>query len=400
LPTDTTIADSTTSAVNGTLTNGPTWVAGAPFDITPPVQYTLTATGDGNGSVTLSPAGGTYNAGTTVTLTPVPNSGYKFDSWGGTNAGDLSDNGDGTWNITMDANKEVTANFVVSNEVTVSFQQGVDSYAGTVDTFIMASDTTTSRGDELWVEWDGEDGGTGLANFGLIRFEDIFGPGQIPTGSTIVSAQLYYTVNNEGSDGNVNEVIVGWTEAVTWNSFGSTAGVQTEDYGASVATASASPTGKYSIDVTSSIASWSSNPTANKGWIFRPTSGTTNGVEFRSSEYGTQADRPLLEVTYSTSGPANQAPDQPVVVQPLDDATDISTSPTLEVTVTDPESDPMDVTFYGRAAGGSAEDFTIVVLPDTQFYSESYPATFAAQTQWIVDNKDAMNIVYVAHEGR
>jgi len=59
----------------------------------------------------------------------------------------------------------------------------------------------------------------------------------------------------------------------------------------------------------------------------------------------------------------------------------------------------MDVTFYGREAGGSAEDFTIVVLPDTQFYSETYPATFAAQTQWIVDNKDAMNIVYVAHEG-
>jgi len=47
----------------------------------------------------------------------------------------------------------------------------------------------------------------------------------------------------------------------------------------------------------------------------------------------------------------------------------------------------------------SAENFTIVALPDTQFYSESYPAIFTAQTQWIVDNKDALNIVYVAHEG-
>ena len=43
--------------------------------------------------------------------------------------------------IIMDANKTVTANFIVSSEVTVSFQQGVDSYAGTVDTFIMESDT-------------------------------------------------------------------------------------------------------------------------------------------------------------------------------------------------------------------------------------------------------------------
>lgn len=45
------------------------------------------------------------------------------------------------------------------------------------------------------------------------------------------------------------------------------------------------------------------------------------------------------------------------------------------------------------------EDFTIVVLPDTQYYSESYPNTFYSQTEWIVDNKDELNIVYVAHLG-
>ncbi|MGC1378152.1 MAG: metallophosphoesterase, partial [Anaerolineales bacterium] len=37
--------------------------------------------------------------------------------------------------------------------------------------------------------------------------------------------------------------------------------------------------------------------------------------------------------------------------------------------------------------------------PDTQYYSDSYPATFAAQTQWIANNKAALNIVYVAHLG-
>ncbi len=45
------------------------------------------------------------------------------------------------------------------------------------------------------------------------------------------------------------------------------------------------------------------------------------------------------------------------------------------------------------------EDFTIIVLPDTQYYSQSRPDIFSAQTQWVVDNKDALNIVYVAHEG-
>lgn len=47
----------------------------------------------------------------------------------------------------------------------------------------------------------------------------------------------------------------------------------------------------------------------------------------------------------------------------------------------------------------SAEDFTIIILPDTQFYSKSYPAIFSTQTQWIVDNKGALNIAYVAHVG-
>jgi 3',5'-cyclic AMP phosphodiesterase CpdA len=38
--------------------------------------------------------------------------------------------------------------------------------------------------------------------------------------------------------------------------------------------------------------------------------------------------------------------------------------------------------------------FTIVALPDTQLYSKSLPATFAAQTQWIKDNTISRNIVF------
>ena len=45
------------------------------------------------------------------------------------------------------------------------------------------------------------------------------------------------------------------------------------------------------------------------------------------------------------------------------------------------------------------QNFSIVVLPDTQFYSESYPGIFTNQTQWIVDNKDRLNIKFVIHVG-
>lgn len=48
----------------------------------------------------------------------------------------------------------------------------------------------------------------------------------------------------------------------------------------------------------------------------------------------------------------------------------------------------------------SAESpFTIVALPDTQFYSASYPDTFTAQTNWIKANQVSQNIVFVTHEG-
>jgi uncharacterized membrane protein len=41
---------------------------------------------------------------------------------------------------------------------------------------------------------------------------------------------------------------------------------------------------------------------------------------------------------------------------------------------------------------GAQSDFTIVALPDTQYYSETYPSTFTAQTKWVVDNAAALNI--------
>jgi hypothetical protein len=55
--------------------------------------------------------------------------------------------------------------------------------------------------------------------------------------------------------------------------------------------------------------------------------------------------------------------------------------------------------FLGRRRTPPGEDFTIVALPDTQYYSESYPEIFLAQTRWIVENRAARNIVAVTHLG-
>jgi hypothetical protein len=90
-------------------------------------------------------------------------------------------------------------------------------------------------------------------------------------------------------------------------------------------------------------------------------------------------------------------PDEPTLVSPLHEAV-TTTAPTLTVHVNDPNGGPMLVRYYGRELN-NAPPFTIVTLPDTQNYSEKYPALFTAQTQWIVNNRDALDIAYVAHLG-
>ena len=90
-------------------------------------------------------------------------------------------------------------------------------------------------------------------------------------------------------------------------------------------------------------------------------------------------------------------PDPPGNESPVNGATDAVARPDLCVDVSDPEGDVLDVTFRGRLA--VAEPFTVVLLPDTQHYSESYPEIFEAQTQWIVDHREERNIVFVSHLG-
>lgn len=43
------------------------------------------------------------------------------------------------------------------------------------------------------------------------------------------------------------------------------------------------------------------------------------------------------------------------------------------------------------------QPFNLVLLPDTQHYSASYPEIFRAQTEWIVDHSDS--IAFVLHQG-
>ncbi len=133
-------------------------------------------------------------------------------------------------------------------------------------------------------------------------------------------------------------------------------------------------------------------------WGFNEGHGTTvfdsSGHEINGSILG-------MDWNWTNGAPLETSfcPDQPILNSPSDGAGDVSTSPVLEVSVSDAEEEDLTVTFYGRKELGNAIDFTLVALPDTQYYSENYPEIFTAQTQWIVDSKEELNISFVTHLG-
>jgi len=75
-----------------------------------PDQFTLTLTSDPpeGGTITATPSGGTYDAGTPVTLTAIPNNGYAFKGWTGTG---ITDKSSLTTTVTINSDMTVTAHF-------------------------------------------------------------------------------------------------------------------------------------------------------------------------------------------------------------------------------------------------------------------------------------------------
>ena len=161
------------------------------------------------------------------------------------------------------------------------FQQGVDSYTNTVDTYIDSTAATTNYSGATKL-------GIGLTHKkqALIRFGSIFGSdgGQIPATAEIVSATLCLQTGSTTWDGtsasavtSLHRLLQAFSDTNTYaNSFGGN-GVATDDIEAiAAADATIGPNQTIadgqlvSLDVTTALRAWAGSAT-NHGWLINQT---------------------------------------------------------------------------------------------------------------------------------
>ena len=217
------------------------------------------------------------------------------------------------------------AGIAAGQVVTISFQNGVDGYTGTFDR-------------RIGERFDDEIDGSGVQNYfldgfktdqsspdtqGLVRFDDIFGsgPGQIPAGATILSAELILTtslVGNAQTGGpyGVAGLLQPFDSTTSYFSDFSTT-TDLVSRGAWWQDGSATrPVGGYgrqhpgttdSANVASVVQSWADG-VPNHGFVVQAglsdsinqAANTSDGWSIRTTGYPLSDTRPKLEVSYTT----------------------------------------------------------------------------------------------------
>jgi hypothetical protein len=144
------------------------------------------------------------------------------------------------------------------------------------------------------------------------------------------------------------------------------------------------------------------------GWQLNETSGASigdiSGNALTGTIIGTNFTHTSSVAPFNLTFSSNVAPTI-TSIAPANNAQCLGSGPVnLSVSVADANtSDLLTVKFYGRKKVKAPADFTLIGLPDTQFYTEQTNggnnSVFKAQTNWIVANKSALNIAYVAQLG-
>jgi hypothetical protein len=170
----------------------------ATFVQVPP--YTLTVKVVGNGTVTVTPSAATYFNGTVVTLTALPSVNWAFINW----TGDLASR-QSQVNLTMSANKTVTATFIQYFTLTVSVVGNGTVMQNSSGPYLSGANVTLTAVPSVdWRFWNWSGGGSGQQNqtsiimggnitvtatFGLIW--DINRDGKVSLADLVLLAKAY-----------------------------------------------------------------------------------------------------------------------------------------------------------------------------------------------------------------
>jgi hypothetical protein len=318
----------------------------------------------------------------------------------------LARNGSGT--SASGAARAITDDRPFGNR-SLSFQNGIGQYASALSIGIMQTQPATrSTAGHVWIDNNGPTDD----NQALIDFPAIFGPepDRVPPGAKVARAYLRIflgPVSNGHSYKTVSfhRMLVPWTPSSAWNSatWGGN-GVQANDVEAVAKPDAIRVFGManlyYDVDVTPTVRAWAAGE-AQHGWVVR--TGWSDGFAFYTTNNTTVASRPELVVQFD-SDPANHPPEILSLAGPPNAQGSVPEPARPGAAVFDADGDALRVRVLGRAAPVADQpEFTVALLPDTQFYSaEMHGATrhiFFRQTDWIVENREAENIAFVLHMG-
>ncbi len=252
-----------------------------------------------------------------VSVSPLNEANTLGDILRGGDGNDIAYGGDGDDQIYGDAgNDKLYGDYDTATAssspppppATLTFQQGVDGYMGTVDTFVGGNDADISFDDATELDLDANSSSD--TSHGLIRFDDIFGDqaGQITSADTINSAILEFEVGNSGDALEVYQMLQSWSDTVTWNQLGN--GVQADGLeagSAPITTTASVDSGLLQLDITSAVQNWQVNPDQNHGLALLPTD--NNGVTLYTSE---SAYAPRLVVEVNQGNPSAAEPPAPI----------------------------------------------------------------------------------------
>jgi len=180
---------------------------------------------------------------------------------------------------------------------TVTLQDSLNDYIGTEDSYVASGSPGSNWGSSSNLNSDGDDSSSNGELVGLIKWDvtSILGTANV----TDVDITLEVFDVSSGSynlyamNGSWNEDSVSWDNANISN-----------NQGVQVAILFPDSAGYYTLSLNAAgislVQGWVDGSVANNGLMVRST-GTTDGVYVRSSEYGTTSLRPALIVTYETN---------------------------------------------------------------------------------------------------